>query len=811
MICVATFATARVQPVFRLLVFAIALATALLAPPAARAQEAATLTVQDPQSWWRSGRGTMTEAELTIRPKGMFALHELTMSFASKGNGLEARKDTLEVTMNFTLPEQAIIVDSWLWLDDDKTIIRAALLDRWTASTIYENIVRRRRDPSILFKNSPTSYSLSIFPMAGDRFRRVRLSYILPATLDKNGTSSLVTLPTGLLRSSATVPSLRVNVVGEATQSTTLNASGTSGSEASASRAPRIVEAPTQIKFTSFLDSLAGNQGGLSTQSSTAQRQMVHTTTIPAATLQSASRLTLATNAPMRNGIYVSNFSNGKDAFYSVTIAPGQITDLSQPKKVAIALEYDATRALFTRAQMLEQIRQQLLATFNPRDSFNIIFSQLSSVRRASQTWLRADSATIERTVAAINADAISGYANLPALLADGIGFVKSSGNDGAILLMANSTQYGLSVIANQLLRDLQTVAAGKLPPINIFDFNTIFSNYQFLNGTVYYGNEYFYDNLTRSSGGYYSGPSVRNGRPYTTVLDDSFSALSGFFTAFEVLPTLKNGFCYNRYNLGSISSLGGSQTGFASGTAMQIGKYDGSGPMSVQVSGIYRSKPFSRTIEIPNTSVDAADGCVQLMWSGSLLRALEATTVNNSIIRDIITTSMDNRVLSRYTAFLALETGDTLRTQTTDPNTNPAVFVPPPGLDTRVTAPNAGGLVSSVRTQSAAAIGLSAAPNPFSALSGGTTIRFTLPEGTRADMIEVEVYSLLGQKVRTFAAETLSQTGSQSGSQAANGALSLLWNGTDDNGGVLPAGAYTIVVKTPSQRFSLQVMLVRS
>lgn len=59
-----------------------------------------------------------------------------------------------------------MIIDSWLWIGDE--ISKAMILDKWTASSIYENIVKRRKDPSILTKMSDLQYELRIFPMAGN-------------------------------------------------------------------------------------------------------------------------------------------------------------------------------------------------------------------------------------------------------------------------------------------------------------------------------------------------------------------------------------------------------------------------------------------------------------------------------------------------------------------------------------------------------------------------------------------------------------------------------------------------------------------
>jgi len=64
--------------------------------------------------------------------------------------------------------------------------------------------------------------------------------------------------------------------------------------------------------------------------------------------------------------------------------------------------------------------------------------------------------------------------------------------------------------------------------------------------------------------------------------------------------------------------------------------------------------------------------------------------------------------------------------------------------------------------------------PNPFNAT---TTIRFELP---LADIAKLEVYSLLGQRLRTLVS-----------GRRSPGQHQVLWDGRDDAGNNLPSGVY--------------------
>jgi hypothetical protein len=179
----------------------------------------------------------------------------------------------------------------------------------------------------------------------------------------------------------------------------------------------------------------------------------------------------------------------------------------------------------------------------------------------------------------------------------------------------------------------------------------------------------------------------------------------------------------------------------------------------------------------------------------------MELSQTNNQIIRDIVSTSIENRVLSQYTAFLALETSDTLRfVGTGNPVTTPSsatrdasVVLPAPGMGMGGGNP----ALVSVQAKPAAAAGVrfDVSPNP---LSAEATITVTLPEGFDLNGAAFEVYNTLGQKVKTFAKDGLS-----------GNRLRFVWRGEAASGERLPRGAYLFVVSTPFQRFSVNMMLV--
>lgn len=148
------------------------------------------LRVLDPRAQWRNGPGSIDSATIVAKPKGMYIEYSIYMNLSAKNLSF-AQSDSLEIVFDFDLPKEAIVTESWLWLNPT-TIIKGKLLDVWTASTIYENIVKRRTDPSILKKLGDTYYQLRVFPMNGNSFRKVKITYLMPLTIGNNNFSELV-------------------------------------------------------------------------------------------------------------------------------------------------------------------------------------------------------------------------------------------------------------------------------------------------------------------------------------------------------------------------------------------------------------------------------------------------------------------------------------------------------------------------------------------------------------------------------------------------------------------------------------------
>jgi Ca-activated chloride channel family protein len=688
------------------------------------------LRIQHPQQTWRYGQGTIEEAVISIRPQGVYMEYGLYLTFSARGLNFTAT-DSVEVQFFFDLPAEAIVHDLWLWVDDQ--IMRALIMDRWTASSIYENIVKRRRDPCILFKNSATSYELRIYPMKGNAKRKIKLTYLMPAQWSATAVSAA--LPTNLLRTSKNPLATFYLLFWPQPDW----------------QKPRLLEFP-DIAFNEKEDTFFG---------------LYQRANIPSAAV--VTSLNFALDSPMRDGVYVSRYPAGNGGIYQLALLPSQTLQLQTQRKVAILFDYLAGKSTVTTNEVLNGVKTMLREQFTPADSFNLIFSSLT-IRRAGEKWFAANSASIDQAFANAGSNPLASYSNLPALLANGIDFVSKNGNDGSLLLITNSDQVGDYRVANPLLNDVLSQMNPALP-IHVADFTNAGAIYYNNGGRSYYGNEYFYQNLTQRTYGNYA--NIRATNSFSGMLTAITQTLNGFIDSFDFYTTLENGFCFGRYNLGTTGPAI-----YLNRPLLQIGKFNGSFPFIVQADGVYKQQMFSKTMTV--TGEKLSDSLAVEIWTGNYIAALEAQPQTNEIIKQILEASLRERVLSRYTAFLALEPSDTVKVCKDCQDESK--------------------LVSSIVSREKEAADdslLQAYPNPFNA---ATTLTVRLPSNVMRENVSLKIFNLIGQVVRTFDLPV----------DAGKRTYQFTWDGRNDAGQIAATGTYFLVLKTPASRKSLKLVMMK-
>jgi hypothetical protein len=697
----------------------------------------ATAYVLNPDNPWAWQAATIEEATYVLQPKGFYTLVDVYLTFSARDAGF-SDNEQLEVVLDFKLPEKAMVIDSWLWVED--VIIKAKILDRWTASGIYEEIVGRRQDPSILFKNSATDYQLRIYPMLGNGSRKVKISLLIPSEWTNSEVQTFI--PTNLLLTSFhPVQEVFIRNFPEPGWSD-LN-----------------IKELSQSPFVAKTDSLLG---------------LYQEINLPAADL--GPSITLSTPAPFENGIYVSKMEDPYGSnYYQMAISPATVFDLpkTQSRKVMLLFDYAAAYSSLSQSQLLQNVRTQLTNNLLPTDSFNLMVSSLT-IEPVSDTWLPASPQVIDSVFNVLGNEPIANYSSIPSLLGNGIQFISEKNSGGNLLLFANSDNEGSREIANQLIDDLMDLMPEGVIPISIYDFQDLGLRSYWINNRRYRGNEYFYENLTRLTAGnlvrqYNSAASFSDN--ISTIME----SISSYTGTLDLYTTLVQGFCYNRFNISGSSELVNLNK-----PILQIGKYQGSFPFVVEAAGEYDGILFGETIEIAEADLMESDSVLVDMWAGSYIRSLERSIQDNSTISEIINRSIQERVLSLYTAFIALE-----------PNLGGE-----PCLE--CVDQSGGEVVTDVEDlNSDSLFQIQAFPNPF---RDRVVIQLTSSERLDLGSMEFAVFNALGQEVHRF-------TDIPSGS---SNELRLEWNGSDRSGQAVAPGLYFFTIQTPEKRVNHKLIKLK-
>lgn len=699
--------------------------------------QSSSLHVQDPLSWgWDPA--TIEEATLVVKPQGVYIEYGLYLTISAKGSNYYGSANTpLEIVLDFCLPENSIIHDSWLWVGND--IMQAILIDRSVASQIYEGIVNRRQDPSILTKTSNGCYQLRIYPLSGNSSRKVKITYLVPARWTRNMVSA--PLPIDLLQLSYATPDLKLVVHTDATF-----------------RNPVISE----IGMLPF--SVYSGSG-------------TYTATLPASALSSYSGMEIAYDSPLQNGVFAGVYAaSANSGYYQLVVHPQQALNLTSSRKVVVMMEYTQGNSKTQRNEMLSKTKEMLLEYLSPSDSFNLFFVNGNSVQQANANFLPAEPLTVNSVFSVLPTNTGSA-ASLQTYLQYGTAYIRTHGNDAQLLLVTNSTHGYTYSTSNSAVSGILAQAQGVKMNVVNYDFSSSGnSNYdatvysRICSGTAgkYVSHQYQYSYDWQWNNYYYYSYTAKNS--FSELMHEMFASFDIKIPAYSLYSDMQSGFTHSEIELQDDHAL------YFSKPYMEVGKYYGSGSLNAELSVLTNSGVAMQNWQFSSPYV--CDTLTRKMWAGNFINALERESNYYQYSREIADTSLANRVLSLYTAFLALEPNDTLAACE----------------NCEDESGGGGNGATAVVDPDSSSIVLSASPNPF---SNSVTITISIDINDLKDA-ELRIYNMMGQEVKVF--RDLSASASQNN-------ITLSWNGEDASGNALPNGVYMAVLITANGKQVLKLV----
>jgi hypothetical protein len=406
------------------------------------------------------------------------------------------------------------------------------------------------------------------------------------------------------------------------------------------------------------------------------------------------------------------------------------VFNVKESRKAVFLIDFIAENSShYSKRNMLDELEISISNSYSERDSFNILFSGLNSAY-ASDHWICGHPDTVAQLFDTFSTTLFNDYSNLPSLLIDGINFVKNHGNTGSLVLMSSSNSNGENSEANALISDFLEAIGNRSVPIHIVDLDDQYYDYNqmhFIGGQYYRGNEYFYSRLSQLTVGEYH--SVRD-NSLPIMLEKVNHRTAGYFKSLEVFIQTRNGYAFGNYRLSTSGSFIYNDEAFS-----MVGQFVGEPPFEISVFGQNSSNEvyFARDT-VTTDRITQADSVIRTIWSAHKIRELLSLEQNHQVIGQILETSISERILCDYTAFLVLEPDFVISDDPQNENEN---------WEENMWSPTA--IEDNTGSME---VSLSNYPNPFTDM---TTISYALPEEAN---VNISVYNALGQLVTVLVDE---------------------------------------------------------
>lgn len=570
-------------------------------------QSGDNLSMQDPKSTWKWGKGNIINAEYILKPKGNFVICDLYLTYLADIANYSKLTDTLEVQHYFTLPENVLVIDSWLWVENQ--IMKADILDRGEAFNIYEGIVNRRRDPSILYKNSPTSYEFRIFPIPGQKTRRVKLSFMIP--LERIQTLDVLKLPVSMINSSRIVPNIKVKIQNGESSLVSINNSN---------------------QWKREYDSLIGN--------------FISTTLTKEDILNLKSvELNFNKSNPI-NFSYTLNDNNSNEGIYQISLSPNYSLGVSShPKRnVIIVADHESAYSTLSKSDLKKGINYFIKKVLLPSDSIQILYNDFET-KKLFNEFVSIENNNLSTVIENMN---VGNFSQMFSSIYEAYRMAATKQNC-VVMVFSSSAVFSNASQAQGVKNNL--LATFKTLPQTFFNDYTNLKAPGFVQENVYYrGNGLFYKIMATNTKGAFTLPlnteykDLNSWIPSLNDISNYFDDLTALPLEMDIRVKSTNGLTYENILFKNTRS------GFA-----QIGKFKGDLPFEIEAVILENNLLFNKNIIINDPLQSPEIDYFKQMHAGYKIQKLEKENLIANRIQ-VVNLSLENRVLSRFTAFLALE-----------------------------------------------------------------------------------------------------------------------------------------------------------
>lgn len=512
---------------------------------------------------------------------------------------------TVEGTYIFPLPLDALPSSLQLLIDGE--MVEGQMYDRDEARSIYENIVRRERDPALLEFLGNGLFQINVFPIPAGSTRTVELTYEHAVTAD-NGLYQFVAPLRAYVAGSGAAEVVSVGVK-------LLNQDGL-----------RTIYSPSHdisIERTGDDSALIGFEGrGADTQSDF---------TLYFGTDESAIGANLISYKPA-----------GEDGYFMLLVAPSLEAGAEQVVERDLVLVLDVSGSMQgTKIKQAREAARFVVSQLNEGDRFNLI-----TFSTGSRLWQRdlqeVNSATVADAEEWIDRIAASGSTDINRALLEAMNQFGSDRTRPAYIIFMTDGQPTMGetdpedILENALEnqpreRSLRLFAFGVGFDVNTDLLNSLSSD---LGGRAGYVKP---DQDIEEIVGDFAAQIAK------PVLSDVGLGLGGDMVVDELYPF-------------PLTDL------FAGEQLLVVGRYRNGGPVELEITGNVNGEPI--TYVYPGEVLEERGGepFIARLWAtrkiGALLAQIRREGYNQELVDAVIELSLEYGIVSPFTSYLVLEPG---------------------------------------------------------------------------------------------------------------------------------------------------------
>jgi hypothetical protein len=557
------------------------------------------MRIIDPQNQWWQSKASIENVHIEMKPAGIFC--ETAITFDVKSSESDFNDETpLEYIYDFSMPDDVVFNDSWLWIED--YISEGQIYEQSEGTAIYESIVDRQQDPSILAKSQNDNYNFRIYPLFDDSTRRVKLSYIVPF---KNENISLEsTLPLSFLRDSYEKP-----------QNVTLSISDDENWFHTPINSTEWIQTSSENNVTTYT---------LSNESTFASQDVIF-------------------NSEVQEEYSLGVYEEDGTKYFQLIYEP-ELEFETAPTYNLILLDHESDNTNVDRNTILSLLSDEL-NELTEVDKFNILFHDFTP-KFTNDAWATTDPENIAAAINIVSASSATTFSWLSTLLPEALAYVEEKGQNTRIVIISadnnfyeeESSNDFLSTI-NDFISQMSTEAS-----ISILDYSKHRPG-DWIGGEYYRGNEFLYNRLAQQNNGTYQISLSQNAM--TTAFKKIFIKEVEYIDEYDLDIDNEFGFSYSNFIVGP------SQKILLGEPIMMTGKYIGSAPFNLEFNALYNNEVIQKSLTLtPNIELDTK---ATTAWAAQHLLNNENTS-DQDVRNDVVDLSIRERVLCTQTVFLCLE-----------------------------------------------------------------------------------------------------------------------------------------------------------